>query len=323
LEKRRLTTVGLVEIASGGGSVMNDPKAFDHLLKRAMLNWDITPDVDSPRPVRINTRQVGGTRVTDLLGAGIKARRGARHRALDDGDYVCLVCFFGGQAHIASNESERAFAAGDIGVWRNVGDAALDVGDWSDQLVVVMPEVQFKTYLKLPLLVNQWVATGVSTTGKLIGNFFETMRDNLSSMDGRSAEAALDMAMSLIGNAIDREQSQQDLRPRTSLYGRILAYIDRHLHEAFLTPKHLAEVHGISLRYLNLLFANNGETVAGRIRERRLLKCREELERRRNGVSITEMAYRWGFSDTSHFSRSFKQRFGTSPSSWQQEKAFG
>jgi AraC-like DNA-binding protein len=31
-------------------------------------------------------------------------------------------------------------------------------------------------------------------------------------------------------------------------------------------------------------------------------------------ISLTELAFAWGFSSSSHFSRSFKRRFGLSPS---------
>jgi AraC family transcriptional activator of tynA and feaB len=32
--------------------------------------------------------------------------------------------------------------------------------------------------------------------------------------------------------------------------------------------------------------------------------------------TIGEIAYQWGFSDVSHFSRAFKQRFGATPREW-------
>ncbi len=57
-----------------------------------------------------------------------------------------------------------------------------------------------------------------------------------------------------------------------------------------------------------------GDTVAAAIRRFRLDRCREELEdRRQRARSITEIAFRWGFNDSAHFSRVFKARFGMSP----------
>ncbi len=46
----------------------------------------------------------------------------------------------------------------------------------------------------------------------------------------------------------------------------------------------------------------------------RLEACRTQLSRERNRrESISEIAYRWGFSDQAQFSRHFKARFGITP----------
>jgi hypothetical protein len=41
------------------------------------------------------------------------------------------------------------------------------------------------------------------------------------------------------------------------------------------------------------------------VRRRRLLRCRAELDGADTEASITEIAYRWGFNDSAHFSRLF------------------
>ena len=38
-------------------------------------------------------------------------------------------------------------------------------------------------------------------------------------------------------------------------------------------------------------------------------------------MRIADVAYRCGFVDSAHFSRSFRQRFGTSPREFRQQKA--
>jgi AraC-like DNA-binding protein len=39
-------------------------------------------------------------------------------------------------------------------------------------------------------------------------------------------------------------------------------------------------------------------------------------DRRRDAVSITEIAFERGFSHPAHFSRAFRARFGMAPSDW-------
>ena len=38
-------------------------------------------------------------------------------------------------------------------------------------------------------------------------------------------------------------------------------------------------------------------------------------------MSITDIAYRWGFSDAAHFARMFRERFGMSPRRYRESHA--
>lgn len=50
------------------------------------------------------------------------------------------------------------------------------------------------------------------------------------------------------------------------------------------------------------------------IRHRRLARCAADLrDGSQDHLPITEIAFRWGFSDAAHFSRAFKQQFGVAP----------
>jgi AraC-like DNA-binding protein len=54
-------------------------------------------------------------------------------------------------------------------------------------------------------------------------------------------------------------------------------------------------------------------TVSDYIWRARLQHCRQELENY-GGKTITDVAFSWGFSSSSHFSRVFRKCFGVSPS---------
>ena len=91
-------------------------------------------------------------------------------------------------------------------------------------------------------------------------------------------------------------------------------FISSHLADSALSPTMIAEAHGISLRKLQRLFSAEGETVADIIRRARLGRCARDLaDMELRGTSVTEICYRWGFSDSAHFSRAFKAEYGYSP----------
>ncbi len=76
------------------------------------------------------------------------------------------------------------------------------------------------------------------------------------------------------------------------------------------------EACGISKRYLHDLFKDVNGTVSQQIRDQRLVAARDRLQASRD-LSISEVAYRFGFADQAQFSRLFKAKFGMTPSEFQ------
>lgn len=108
-------------------------------------------------------------------------------------------------------------------------------------------------------------------------------------------------------------------QPRTQSDRLRLAqgYINTHLGLADLTPQHVAVELGLSLRTLQKVFAQAGETPASYIQEQRLIKISEYLRRPEHASrSIGQIAQSVGFPEPSHFTRAFRERFGMSPREW-------
>ncbi|TDD76653.1 helix-turn-helix domain-containing protein [Actinomadura rubrisoli] len=91
-------------------------------------------------------------------------------------------------------------------------------------------------------------------------------------------------------------------------------YIERHLHDACLTPGQVAGVMGVSVRHLGRIFEAAGTTPSRHILERRLQRAHDELTTPGATGTIADVAYRWGFSSQAHFARLFRSRFGRTPS---------
>ena len=96
---------------------------------------------------------------------------------------------------------------------------------------------------------------------------------------------------------------------------RLIEYIDAHADED-LSTSHLAQLAGITERALQLGFRKAvGTTPAAYVRSVRLDRVHDELRAGlRPGVTITDVAMRWGFFHPSRFAAQYRGRFGVLPS---------
>jgi acetamidase/formamidase/AraC-like DNA-binding protein len=109
---------------------------------------------------------------------------------------------------------------------------------------------------------------------------------------------------------------------QAAILHRICQTIERKLEDADLTPSRVAQTEGISERYLQKLFGGVGDNFSHYVRERRLQRAWADLSTPAEAThEISEMAERYGFGDSAHFSRSFRQRFGMSPREFRQQEA--
>jgi AraC-like DNA-binding protein len=85
--------------------------------------------------------------------------------------------------------------------------------------------------------------------------------------------------------------------------------------EKDLSVEELAARHKLSSRYVRMLFESAGTSITEFVREKRLERARSMLLSPRFAARrIAEIAYAVGFNDVSYFNRTFRRRFGRSPS---------
>ena len=127
-------------------------------------------------------------------------------------------------------------------------------------------------------------------------------------------QSLLELTGALTRAATKPKESKRDTR-HAELLSRILSYLEKQFMDNELTPEKIARANGISTRYLHSLFRQSGTTVQRWVWERRLRAARKDLlDPSLSESRISDIAFQRGFTDTAHFSRSFRNRFGISPS---------
>ena len=107
-----------------------------------------------------------------------------------------------------------------------------------------------------------------------------------------------------------RETSSRRSLRREQVY----SYIEQALAEPTLTPAAIALAQGISLRQLDRLLRDDGNSPATYIRRRRLERCRRDLVDPANAhCPISMIGAAWGFPDPAGFGRVFRREYGMSP----------
>lgn len=142
-----------------------------------------------------------------------------------------------------------------------------------------------------------------------------TYAAELSSAAAAVAKAnALDLlALALVNSIGERQGAGSPARMLVLL--NVRAAIEARLADPSLDAPSAAAAAGVSVRYANAVLASEGTSIRRLILARRLARCRKALaDPSQAGRKVSEIAYAWGFSDMTHFGRSFKSAYGVTPS---------
>ena len=123
-----------------------------------------------------------------------------------------------------------------------------------------------------------------------------------------------DLVVATVGRADEAAQAGAGRGIRAARYKLVLEEIHRRYSEPMLNGERIARSLGVSIRYIQQLFEENGRTLSAEIMNERLRAVRRALsDPNHDELKISEIAYRCGFSDLSYFNRAFRQKFGETP----------
>ncbi|WP_327233669.1 helix-turn-helix domain-containing protein [Streptomyces sp. NBC_01317] len=170
-----------------------------------------------------------------------------------------------------------------------------------------------------------WAATwsGREGVGVLLADLLRSVACHMTELDTSVADHLGSSVASLV-SAVCAEKlghsGSDAAAARQALLHRIRTYARGRLGDPDLTPPELARAHNISLRYLQILFRDEGTSPALWIRNERLERCRDDLRNpRTTHLTVANIAGRWGLHGASHFSRIFRDRYGATPREWRKK----
>lgn len=252
--------------------------------------------------------------IAELKASSHVAERHPYGLARDDDEFAVAFLQLEGQMRVRTGDREHVVRPGDMFFYDARTPVALDFPGSFRHLFIRAPWSRWG-YNAPPALRDSICASNGEPLLHIAGAASLALLDSCAADDvaTEKRDSAIAAVVNLLSETVAGFLTPLDLTPAelalTRRFEKLLA--DR-LQDSELNVETLAHELGVSSRYLNRVLVRSGGPVSRRIFEGRLKFCAEEFRRNPN-ARIGDIAYRWGFSDTSHFSRAFKTFYGISP----------
>jgi AraC-like DNA-binding protein len=245
------------------------------------------------------------------------SRRLQRHMTDGDSSYFFACAPLQGQLRIQHFGRSCLLKCGDLGFVTTDEEYVIEMSDTLDALWLRIPATLLLSHVAgMKDVVGRTidVSRGIGVAATELMLVSSRTSDDLGD---RAARLVGQSILGFIGELVNSTQPgdlSQSTAYRRKILGRAMDFVEQHLGDEALNPEAIAHGIGIGRRYLSQIFAAEGLSAMRWVLQRRLERCRMEIERCGLGsVPIHEIAYRFGFSNISSFNRAFKAHFGCSP----------
>ena len=241
--------------------------------------------------------------------------------AKSDDDFFLLSLQLVGEGYVRQGKRVAVQAPGDMAFYETNSPYELMFNGDFRQFIVKIPRTHLKQRVALPEDITGQCLSGKDSSVRLAARYLTELANLSEGMFGNARELSNNVGLDLLATAIKSTRLSME-RPeldgsRSCLLQQILYFIRDHLSDPDLSPSLIAQAHGISVRYLNMLFEDQPESLFRTIWTQRIERCAWELrDPSRRHATITDIAFAWGFNDSAHFSRRFKAAYGVKPSDY-------
>jgi AraC-like DNA-binding protein len=269
----------------------------------------------------VTRRAIGVVEVVRLASHATQIAEGETLAGKGNGDYFLLGIQRSGSSTLWQDGRPIRLAPGDVAVCANARHLRLDLEGGVQQTMLMMPAALMRAACPgaeaLPTTAIKAAQPLVALLGLMADSHFDTPYNDLP------AQAATHAANALIGTAagcllafLGQAGSKRSNLSQYHL-DRIRRYALEHLGDTELSVATVGAALDISTAHIHRIFADEEQTFTSWLWTSRLLACRQALREPANAkLSIAEIAFRCGFTHPTHFSRTYRARFGMTASAW-------
>ncbi|MBV9804825.1 MAG: helix-turn-helix domain-containing protein [Solirubrobacterales bacterium] len=295
-------------------------RSWAEILATTHLAFDVHPTFRTPTRFQgaVTRRAIGDLMLVDcaaspFLGHRSRAVMDGRREASPRENVLGLQFVCKGVERVREGNRELTLTAGDVVLWDGMQPTEVEIVEAFYKRTLLFPRDQVVALCPRLADVSALPSLDGSAPARLLVRYMNALALELPQLEPTAATAAANAAFELLRAAIEPNLPTDRSAMRAALRTEIGRYVRTHLQDPTLGPASIAQANAMSVRALHALFEDVDASVAALVRSERLARCLEDLQRR-NGGSVTEIAFRWGFCDAAHFSRVFKREFGATPS---------
>jgi AraC-like DNA-binding protein len=261
---------------------------------------------------RLANRTFARAEICEIASHDLQFTRGPSEIRRDFCDDYLVTLLLEGRMQLRQHDREASVSGGDIVIHDQAQPFCLKYAGKYEAILLKVPRPLLAARLSRPDLA---IANPVRGTSRL-GAFVRTVLSEACQIDWRSdgltTERLCLSVIDVVAAAIESETCGRLDYAGNKMLKRVKEYMIRHLSDPGLDTETIAKAHGIGRRSLNRLFSGEGVTPMKWLWQQRLAACYTGL-REGDFAYVTDAAFAFGFSELSHFSRSFKKSFGLSP----------
>lgn len=320
---------GIARVSSGASkeAYFDDIEAWEAAVEHSCAPLRISLDASCSLRARLIEQRFGALLLSRVTSVECRCEHDRHHIAQSPDDAFLYSLQLQGEGRLVQGERSVAIRPGD-GVlydcrhpfqWTFAGDL--------QQLVIRLPRDLFRGRVKDPDRCTALRVGGNQGIGRVLAVQLQSLLDENNAIQPETRRYVAGSTVDLLAGVLS-ELSLQMPGPASNLQtyhlNRAYACIAERIRQPNLSPEAIAKELGISVRYLHLLFHGTDTTVSRYIQDMRLEGCARELGTLPPHThSISDLAYAWGFENSAHFSRVFRNRFQLSAREYRAQRSLG
>lgn len=244
----------------------------------------------------------------------IKRQKHEPYHASQD-NYLGVV-LLSGKYHLEQGGRDAYLKPGDMTIYDATRPHQIHCSQNLSKLLITIPRTMMHARLSGVEHCVARCVSGDQGLGAITSNFIHSIVQQAENISDWGVSALSEQSLDLftLSLASINSQSYYLSRSRSTALRSVQNFIELHLTNPGLDTAMVVAETGFSGRYINNLLNDIDTSLMRYILQLRLEKCSKDLLNLiHTNHSISEIAFKWGFNDLSHFSRTFKQKYGCSP----------